>query len=206
VLLLAQVFGPGIAASAIRSRLSPYGRVDRVEVKATPAIELLWGEADSVTVNAPRLSLTPARTVSLLAEARATSHVDATVASLALGPLRLQHAHLVKSGSELTGEAMLPATAAAAALPRGTRVGLISSDAGHVRVAVSGSLFGVGATVQAVAEANAGALIAHPAAFPFSSFRLTLFSDPRLAVEAVGASVASRAPLTYRLTMAARLR
>jgi hypothetical protein len=61
LLALAQVFLPGIAAERIESRLERYGRVAGVSVTAWPAIELLWGHADSVRVHALRLNLNTAQ-------------------------------------------------------------------------------------------------------------------------------------------------
>jgi hypothetical protein len=72
-------------------------------------------------------------------------------------------------------------------------------------VQVGGSLFGVGASVPALAEAQDGALVAHPEGFLLEGFRLTLFSNPHVHVVGVAASVASRDPLTYRLSMTALL-
>ena len=50
VLVLAQLFLPGIAAQHIRDQLSAHGTVEHVEVDAFPAIELLWHQADKVVV------------------------------------------------------------------------------------------------------------------------------------------------------------
>jgi hypothetical protein len=48
--------------------------------------------------------------------------------------------------------------------------------------------------------------VAHPLGLLLEGFQLTLFADPHVFVEGVGASVASRAPLTYDLSMSASLR
>ena len=61
VLVLAQLFLPGIAASRVRARVGKYGTVQSVSVKAWPAVKLLWGSADSVTVRAGSLSMSPRR-------------------------------------------------------------------------------------------------------------------------------------------------
>ena len=57
---LAQLLLPRIASSTISSRVGRYGKVESVSVSAWPAVELLWGSADSVRVKARRLSLSPA--------------------------------------------------------------------------------------------------------------------------------------------------
>ena len=68
--------GAGAAAAAgdrgeqvVRARVEKYGTVKSVNVKAWPAVELLWGKADSVKVRAGSLKLSPAQTVELLGEA-----------------------------------------------------------------------------------------------------------------------------------------
>ena len=50
--------------------MGKYGTVESVSVKAWPAVKLLWGSADSVTVSAGSLSMSPAQTAKLLWEAR----------------------------------------------------------------------------------------------------------------------------------------
>ena len=71
LLALAQLVLPRIAASRISSRVGRYGHVEHVSVSAFPAIELLWGDADSVTVRTGPLSVSPAQAASLLGKAAA---------------------------------------------------------------------------------------------------------------------------------------
>ena len=54
--------------------------------------------------------------------------------------------------------------------------------------------------------ASEGKLIAHPLGFLVEALHITLFSDPHVYVEGVGATVSSEQPLTYRLSMGASLR
>jgi LmeA-like phospholipid-binding len=206
VLLGAQVFLPRIAAGRISSRVGRYGTVESVSVRAWPAVELLWGSADSVSVRARSLSLSPTQAAKLVWEARGVSRMDFTARSVVLGPLRLSGARLRKRDSSLTAQAVIGAADVKAALPGGFNVQLVKSEAGEVRVRASGGLFGVSASVPAVAGASEGRLIARPVGFLIGGFRLTLFSDPHVFVEAVGASVASPKPLSYRLTISAHLR
>jgi hypothetical protein len=206
LLVLAQLLLPSIAADRISDKLGRYGSVRSVSVSAWPAIELLWSHADSVHVRAGSLAMSPSEAASLLHEASGASHVDASVQALKLGPLRFTGATLSKSGSALAAQGTMGAADVAAALPPGVAVSLLGSGGGRVRVHVSGGLFGISAGLDAVAEANAGRLEAHPLLAPLEGLHLTLFSDPRIAVSAVGAIPLGRTPQSYRLTMAARLR
>ena len=201
---IAQLALPPIAASTISSRVGRYGKVDHVSVRAWPAIKLLWGRADSVEVVADDLVLTPEQTATLLHEAAGTSKLDARVATVKEGPLRLTRARLSKRGAQLSGGGTISQAAVAEALPPGVAVKLLHSAGGQVQVQVSGGLFGVGASVDAVALTEGGNLVARPQGLLLGGLRLTLFSDPRIAVE--GVEAVPQATAGYRLSMRARLR
>ena len=206
LLLLAQVFLPGIAASRISSRVGRYGELESVKVRAWPAVELLWGDADSVTVKARRLSLTPPQAAKLVWEGRGVSTMQMAAQEIRIGPVRLTGARLRKRGSSLSAEGVIGEADVLAALPPGLGVQLVGSEAGRVLVSASGGLFGVGATVQAIAAAREGKLLVRPAGALLGGFTLTLFSDPHVYVEEVGARRRTSSPKSYRLTMSARLR
>jgi len=205
VLVLAQLILPGIAARRISARIARYGHVDAVSVSAWPALKLLWGQADTVSVKAGALALTPAQASALLWESRGVSRMRLSASSVRLGPLELEGVSLQKRGGQLAGAATTSAAQAAAALPAGVSATLIASREGAVEVQATGGLFGVSASVRARAEAREGDLIAHPVGFLIEGFQLTLFADPHVHIESVGASVRSQEPLTYRLTIEALL-
>jgi hypothetical protein len=202
LLALAQLVLPRIAASVISSRVGRYGSVQSVKVSAWPAIELLWEHAGSVEVRARRLRLSTAQSAALLWEARHIGRVDFSAASVQLGPLALSGARVSKRGTALSGEAHASASAVAAALPPGISMALVGSSGGQVTVRAGGGLFGVGASVEAVASAKGGKLVARPVGFPLSAIQLTLFSDPHVQVQGVGARAEGAG---YELRMSASL-
>jgi LmeA-like phospholipid-binding len=212
-LALAQVFLPRIVASRISSRVGRYGKVQSVSVKAWPAVELLWGSADSVTVRAIDLKITPAQTAKLLWEARGVSSLDLSVPSMREGALRLSDASLRKRGPVLTAQGQMSQADVDAALPAGLHLQLLSSEGGEVTVRATargsiGGLIGRGASLDVVAGASEGELVASPHALSAGGLRLTLFSDPHVYVEALGARALAgpgRVP-SYRLAITARLR
>jgi LmeA-like phospholipid-binding len=205
LLAIAQIVLPRVAASRIRSRVGRYGHVQSASVSAWPAVKLLWGDADSVRVKASGLKLSPAQAAALLWEGRGVGRMDIDATSVKIGPLAVGEAVLRKRGASLEGEATTTDAQAKAALPAGVGVSLLGSEGGKVQVRVSGGLFGVGASVQAVAEASEGKLIAHPLGFLLEGFRLTLFSDPHVHVVSVGASTDGSEPPAYTLKMSAIL-
>ena len=123
-----------------------------------------------------------------------------------MGSLRLGDASLRKRGSALTAEALTTAADVKAALPAGFGVQLLRSEHGEVEVRATGALFGVDASVNAIAGASDGKLVARPRGFLLQGLQLKLFSEQHVYVESVGASVLSERPVSYRLTMSARLR
>jgi hypothetical protein len=212
LLVLAQVFLPRIAASRISSRLRRYGSVQSVSVTAWPAVKLLWGSVDKVTVKATRLTVSPAQTAKLLWEARDVSEMQLTVAIAREGPLQVSDVSLHKHGSALSATALTSEADVKAALPEGFAVQLLGSEGGKVQVRASGGLFSIGASVDAAAEASDGKLVVHPLGL-LEGLQITLFANPHVYVEGVGASAAGvggelGGPLTraYRLTMTASLR
>lgn len=205
-LVLAQLILPRVAASRISSRIGRYGKVQSVSVSAWPAVELLWGHVGSVRVRAGNLSLSPEQAAALLWEARGTVSMEVSAQSVLLGSLPLTDASLRKRGSALSAQAVASEAAVKEALPPGFSVQLLRSEGGEVEVKATGALFGVGASVNALAGASEGKLVAHPLGFLVEALQLTLFSNAHVYVQGVGASVRSETPLSYELTMSASLR
>lgn len=208
VLGLAQVFLPKLAASSISSRIGKYGAVEHVHVSAWPAIKLLWHDADSVEVRASRLRVTPSQTAKLLAEAHGIDDLDLSALSAREGSLVVSNATLHKHGSALSAHAFVTRADVKAALPEGFDVELLGSSEGEVEVRASGGLFGIGASVNAVAQASEGKLVVRPRGLLLEALKLTLFADPRVYIERVEAQAVSGAggAAGYRLGVGARLR
>jgi DUF2993 family protein len=206
ILLVAQLALPSIATDRISSRVGRYGVLERVSVSAWPAIELLWGSADSSSVRAKRLRLSPSQAARLLWEARGVDKLELTASEVQVGPLRLSDARLHKRGSSLAAEAVISEADVKAALPPGLSVSLLGSEAGVVKVTASGGLFGGGPTVTAIAGPSEGRLVVHPTGSALEGVRLTLFADRHVHVDGVGAGARPGSPRSYRLTMTARLR
>jgi hypothetical protein len=206
VLAIAQVILPRIAASMISSKVGRYGKVQNVSVSSFPAIQILWGDVGSVHVRATSLSMSPAQVASLLWEARGSGSLQLQAERVQLGSLALTDATLHKHGSSLSAEARVSEADVQRALPAGVSVRLLRSGGGEVEVQAAGGLFGLSASVNAIAGASGGQLVAHPLGFLIEAFQLTLFSAEHVYVEGVGASVVSGDPTSYRLTMQASLR
>jgi hypothetical protein len=186
VLVLAQLFLPGIAAQQLRDRLAKNGRVLSVQVSAFPAIELLWHDADKVVVRMASYQSGTGHLSSLLDEAGGVGSLRASATVLRAGLLTVHDATLVKQGDELTGTGRVEESDLRAAVPLITNVVPIPSDDGQLTLRGTANALGIGVTVDAtVAPRNGNLVVASD--IPFFP-TLTLFSDPHVQIERVAAS------------------
>lgn len=209
LVVLAQLLAPGIAARVVRKKIEKYGTVKSVEVKAWPAVKLAWRHADEVRVSVGKLKLEPEQAVALLKEAKETDRVEASVESVEVDGLRLTGAKLEKHGSELRAEGVMSEEDVKRALPEGLEVVLLKSEAGTVEVRASGGLFGLSASVDAVAQAEDGKLVARPTGLLLGALKLTLFESESVYVEGVEARALAGETgqgARYELSMWASLR
>jgi hypothetical protein len=204
VLLAAQLLLPGIAAQRARERVGRYGTVLSAHVSASPAIELLWGSADTASVRAGALSLTMAQGVDLLWEGRGVGDSDLIAASMQIERVRLSGVEVRKRGSSLVVRGTIGESELGGVLPVGLRVHSLSDASGHIVAQATGELLGVSATVAVDVRPSEGKLIAEPQGLPLGGLAtVTVFSDPRVRVEAIDVAPLSAGSL--RLTLRARL-
>jgi hypothetical protein len=213
LVVLAQAFLPSLAARVIRDRLKPYGDLESVHVSAWPAVELLWGKADSASARSRSMRLTLAQLTKLELEARAVHDLDLTVARLELKVptvprgIVLHDVTTRKRGASVYTQATLTQADLTAALPSGFAVQPVASGEGQFEVRASGALFGVPASISALVRPLEGRLVAEPQGFPLAGIAtVTLISDPQLRVESVGLQMTGAQPPAYRLSLGASLR
>lgn len=219
VLGIAQLVLPAIAARVLRDRVARYGEVQSASITALPAIELLWGSAQSASLQAGRLAVTPNELISLLMQAKPVSELTVRAREVKLldpgfgaGAVSLSDAVLQKRGEEVRVRGRLTRAALQAALPAGVDVGLLAGAGGSIDVQASGQLFGFRASFDAQVQAVEGKVLLVPTQALLSGLaRITLFSDPRLQVLGVAATddpghSASGTPQAWELSLRARLR
>lgn len=210
---VSQAVLPRVAEQTVRDRIKPYGALQSVSVSAFPALELLWGKADSASATARNLSLNQSQAMKLAWEARGVRNATFKASKLTLGlpglasGVVLHGAIVRKRGDLLMAQATVTQADLDAAAPSGVRIRLLASEPGTVRVSASGSLFGLSATVEAVAMPSEGRLVVQPSNIPFGQFvRLSLFSDPHVYLDDVSATPEQGAPGSWRLALGAHLR
>jgi hypothetical protein len=208
VLLLAQLVLPAIAARIARERIAKYGTVRSVSVSALPAIQLLWGSAQSARIRAGSLRMSQAQADQMLPQLQGIDRVDMSAASFQVGALKLHAAQLAKRGNELYVQGTLEHSDLQSALPTGVDARPLASAQGSVEVLVSGSLLGVAASLRAVLSAQEGKLIAQPQGLPFAGLaRITVYSDPRLYLQSFDLTIlpGHGAEASYRVRLTATL-
>lgn len=207
--VVAQALLPRIAAGKVRAEVEKYGNVKSVEVKAWPAVKLAWKSADEVKLSAGRLKASPDQAVALLKEAKGVERMRASVESVEIGGLKLTDAKLEKNGSALRLQGAVSEEAIKRALPEGFEAAFVKSEGRTIEVRASGGLFGVRASVEAVAAAEDGKLVVRPTGLFLSALKLTVFDDPNVYVEGVEAHALGSGGgegARYELSMWASLR
>jgi len=203
LLVVAQLLLPGIAAQRLRDRLARSGQVLRVDVEAFPAVELLWDQADRVTIRMGDYAPAPGHFSSLLGELGQVGAVDASASQLHTGPLILRDATLSKRGDAVTGSATVSESNLRAAVPFLQSVVPVASAGGQLILQGTASAFGITATLDATVAAQDGNLVVSPDV-PFGGLAtVTVFSNPALDVQSVSAAPA---PGGFVLTANAQLR
>jgi hypothetical protein len=188
LLVIAQLVLPGIAAQRLRDRLGRSGTVQKVEVDAFPAIELLWHHADKVVVRMRNYRSNPAALSTTIGEIADTSSLDASAGRLDTGLLTLRDATLTKRGNQLRAAATVTDADLRSSLPVLDSVQPVDSSGGQLTLQGTATVLGVTATVDVTVGPRDGALVAAPDV-PFSGLAtITLFANPRIAVQGVAAA------------------
>lgn len=203
VLIVLQFVLPGVAEQELRDQLSQSGTVLSVKVSAFPAIKLLWHHADSVVIGMGRYRSGAGPLGDRLSQTAGVGKLDASVQVFNSGALTLRNATLTKRGDELTGSATVLNADLRAAVPFLNDVQPIASGDGRLTLRGRASLLGLNATVDATVSALNGALVVSPNV-PFGGIAtITLFNDPHVQVQSVGAAAV---PGGFRVSATATVR
>lgn len=203
LLVVAQVVLPGIATQRLRDRLARSGVVGKIEVDAFPAIELLWHHADRVVIRMRSYRSTPSALSDNLNGVADAGRLDVSAARLDTGLLTLRDATLSKRGNDVTATATITEADLRSSLPLLDSVQPVSSSGGRLTLQGTATVLGVSATIDVTVAPRNGELVAAPD-IPFGGFAaVTLFSNPRIAVQGVSATPA---PGGFELSALGRVR
>jgi hypothetical protein len=193
VAALAAVFGlgqlvlPGIAASRLRASLLRTSDGVSVSVSATPAVELLFGQAGSVVVHISTMRSHRGPVGSLIQRASQTTDLDATVGELFVDGLTLRHITLLKQGPRMSIRAFVSRASIASVLPLNLSLRPAAGVAG-IQLRSSVDLFGIRESVSARVEASRGRVEIGPdLPLPAGILQVTIFQAPGFSVDHVDA-------------------
>lgn len=197
LLVASQLLLPVLAQRRIAEELERYGPRPDVEVRAFPALKLLFGRADRIDIaqDAARID-----TPQLIDELSQSGHVDefeAGVGTLQIGMLRLSEVRVAKDGDDAEAAATVTLGELQGALRDLTNLRVLPGPEGDGivlsgEVAVFGRTFGGRARVRA----DGGRLVVGLEGLPLGT--ITLVDDPRLRIVDVGAA---EVPGGYRLSL-----
>lgn len=186
LLVAAQLVLPRIAERRVRSELSGVATVSDVHVSSFPAVKLLFGDIDSLTASLQDPTTSRDQLGALIARTKRIDRLRIVAARARVAGLDLTDARLTKDGGALSADATVTREQLAAALPAGTRIDSLAATAGGLRVDGAFQVLGTEVDGPALVSAQDGAIVVSPAGGLLSALaRLTVFSDPRVAVSAV---------------------
>ena len=205
---VAQLALPGVAEQKLRSDLARYGVVRRVHIESSPAIQLLWHRADLVEVAMDSYRSKPSgqhgSLADFLSKTRDTGKLDVSVGILRSHLVTLHEVRLHKEGNVLVAQARLTQQDLSAALPSFLNLRPVSATENGIVARVSASVLGHRVTERIAVLADSGRVVVRPEGIPFGSLaRITVFGDPRIYVESLGAELRGQ---NYMLTVRARLK
>jgi len=192
-LIAAQLVLPGMAEDRLRSDLERQGSDVTVSVSAFPAVKLLLGRADDVTVEVAGLRPDESgddgdSLADLIAQTSRTKRLDVHVDVLEDRLLRMQDVRLTKDGDALTAIVALRKADVDAALPAELRLSDRTVPNG---LAVAGSTDVFGQQIEAEADIYAdddGSLVLEPSDDLLGGLvSVPIFEDDRVAVDAISA-------------------
>jgi len=158
----------------------------RISVSAFPALKLLFGEADRVTVHVHEMGAASGGTVpELIDRAAAAADVNVTVARLYIGGIPIEGVSLDKRGRSVRLQGTLSRRAVEAVLPG--RIALVARQDGKQAIGVtllaSGS--GKAMSIPARLEVSGGDLRVRPQLTLAGDRTVNVFADRRVALEGI---------------------
>jgi hypothetical protein len=204
---VAQLLLPGVAEQRLRDDLARFGAVRRVHIESVPAIKLLWHRADRVEVAIDSYrsgSSGHASLADFLSRTRDAGTLDVSVGVLQAQLVTLHDVRLHKQGNVLVGQARLTQHDLSAALPAFVDLRPVSASENGIVAQVSASVLGRRVGLRIAVLADSGRVVVRPEGLPFGSLAtITVFDDPRVYVESLGAELHGQ---DYLLTARAALR
>jgi hypothetical protein len=191
----AQVILPRVAEGRIRAHLGDQAAGLNVDVRATPAIKLLTGRVDRVTIEADRLRAGAGNGGSappldeMLSRADNIAKLDVRVERLeAPQGIEARNVVLHKDGDAISASGGLDLRALRNVLPPGLSVKPLPAPDGQILLEGSASPFGASIGARARVLTEGGRVVVRAEGLPFASLvSIPVFESDRLSVDGLSA-------------------
>jgi hypothetical protein len=185
VLVVAQLVLPPIAANDVRGRLGAGAEITSVKVSAFPAIELLWGQADSLELVMERYDVTPNELFGQIKQSGEVGTLTVAVKTLNTGVLTLHDVNVHKSDGQLRFGARVYTSDLQRALPIIQSVTPVASSNGDLTLRGTAAVLGARVSVTASVAAQDGKVVVAPQGLLGAFATVTVFDDPHLRVQRI---------------------
>ena len=199
-----QLVLPPLAEHIARQRLAKHGGVLSVSVSAFPAIELLWGDADSVKVAMSTYTADQSQVASNITQADGVSNLHVSIGQVSSGLLKVSDVTVTKRGRQITAAGHVSEANLKSIIPILQSVTPVSSRSGQLTLAgTTDNLPIIGSvSAEATVSAEKGQVTVAGAGLLGSLLHFTVWSNPHISVESITGRAANQG---LSLTARARL-
>ncbi|MBJ7330798.1 MAG: hypothetical protein JHC95_12935 [Solirubrobacteraceae bacterium] len=197
LLFASQLLLPTLASRRLADNLERFGPRPDVKVSAFPALKLLTGQADRVTIHGTTARIAPGPLLDQFSDRGDADEVDLRVDALQVGLLDLTDVHVTKNGDDVTSAATVTLSDLQQSLRQLANLRVAADDTGE-GILLEGEvrLFGRAIGGAARVRADEGKIVVGIEGLPLGT--ITVFDDDRLRVTDVDAR---EVPGGYRLSL-----
>jgi hypothetical protein len=186
-----QLVLPSLAEHIVRQRLAKDGKVLSVSISAFPAIELLFGDADTVNVKMASYRASESQVAKNIGQSSGVTNVNLTANTVSSGGLTIDSVTMTKRGDHFTGTGRVTEASIRSAVPEIDSVTPVSSSDGAVTLQVTGTVPFIGTRITGDAKVSAAGGTVNMSGVGLLSFlKLTVWSNPRVYVESLSGKTA----------------
>ena len=180
-----QLVLPSIAEHIERDRLAKRGTVISLSISAFPAIELLFGHADTVTAHLASLNASQSQLATNLSQTSGVSNINVTVDKVTSGPITVNSVTMTKRGKRYRGTGLITESSLRQAVPLLESVTEVASSDGSLTLQGTANVVIGTVTADAKVAAQAGKVVVSGTGLISSFLHLTVWSNPKVYVESV---------------------
>jgi hypothetical protein len=192
VLGVGQLVLPPLAEHIERDRLDKHGKVISLSISAFPAVELLFGHADTVTAHLASLDGSQADLASNISRSAGVSKINVTIGQLTSGPITVHSVTILKRGKRYRGTGLITEASLRRAVPLLESVTPIASRDGTLTLQGTANVVLGTVTADANVAAQGGKVVVSGTGLISSFLHLTVWSNPKVYVESLSGRRASQ--------------